>query len=804
MRSGTGAGQDRERSRAEDNEAMSSDERGGSVKRPRLLQRAQVRPGPLRDLKDLLYKAYLAAEAPTLEEIAADTADRHDLAGAPRRDTVRRCISSPELPASQPDTVAVAVVLARRAGWDESDLAVRIRELWVKALMTEPMGLPIGTFTDPFALEVHRSIEVAPIHAGSELPALPRYVARAHDEQLRTVIRWATEGRSAMAVLVGGSSSGKTRACWELVQALPAEWRLWHPFDPGRSEAALEGMDQVGPRTVVWLNETQHYLLTPATGLGERLAAKLRTLLQDTDRGPVLILGTVWPEYWAALTSPPHDGEADPHTQARALLTSVSTVVDVPDVFTGPDLDALSAAADRDPRLAQAVERAEQGQITQYLAGGPALIERYQTGAPAAKALIEAAMDALRLGHGPSLPHDLLAAAAEGYLTDTQWDQLPDNWLDQAIVYTTQSLRGARGPLTRIRPRRSQPPRSQPHYRLADFLEQHARQTRRTTPVPTALWNALIDHATPTFRTSLAQAADNRGLLRIAARLDTSAAAAGDTSALVRVARRLDEAGRSDEARNWYLRAVEAGDPDALREAADRLEGTGWTEETLAGLRPFGDAGDARAVWRAAERLDQAGRREEALICYQRAADAGHPGGVVRVARLLGRLGRFDEAALWYQRAAEAGEPGAVVRLAWVLEQAGRFDEALPWYQRAAQAGDLGALGQVIGPDQARHAQEALIWMRSRADAGDSEALAEAAWLLKQAGRLEEALAWYQRAADAGHPGALREAAELLEQVGRADEGTRLRQFGWEPDGRIAERWEVLLPQAGSVGGKYP
>jgi hypothetical protein len=33
---------------------------------------------------------------------------------------------------------------------------------------------------------------------------------------------------------------------------------------------------------------------------------------------------------------------------------------------------------------------------------------------PAAKALIEAAMDARRLGHSPALPHALLEAAAPG------------------------------------------------------------------------------------------------------------------------------------------------------------------------------------------------------------------------------------------------------------------------------------------------------------------------------------------------------------------------------------------------------
>jgi len=42
-----------------------------------------------------------------------------------------------------------------------------------------------------------------------------------------------------MAVLVGCSSTGKIRACWEVVHLLPQGWRLWHPFDPTRPEAVL-------------------------------------------------------------------------------------------------------------------------------------------------------------------------------------------------------------------------------------------------------------------------------------------------------------------------------------------------------------------------------------------------------------------------------------------------------------------------------------------------------------------------------------------------------------------------------------
>ena len=123
-----------------------------------------------------------------------------------------------------------------------------------------------------------------------------------------------------MVTLVGESSTGKTRACWEAVQRLPAQWCLWHPIDPGRPEAAVRALHEVGPRTVVWLTEAQHYLLTADPALGEQIAAGLRTLLADSSRGPVLVLATMWPQYWAALTKPHTHVMPDPLSQARHLL----------------------------------------------------------------------------------------------------------------------------------------------------------------------------------------------------------------------------------------------------------------------------------------------------------------------------------------------------------------------------------------------------------------------------------------------------------------------------------------------------
>ena len=307
-----------------------------------------------------------------------------------------------------PDQVATRVVDALReaqpAGADQPDSDVTVA------------GRPLEEVTDPFVLEVHRPVQ--PEDAPPGLPVLPPYVPREHDQALGQVVRAAAEGRSGIAVLVGGSSTGKTRACWEVLQLLrdqPGPWRLWHPIDPSRPDAALRELPGIGPRTVVWLNEAQFYLDAEDGGLGERVAAGLRELLRDPARAPVLVLATLWPQFWDGLTARP-EGGADPHAQARELLAGHD--ITVPAAFTAAQLQRLTGAGDA--RLAQAAAAARDGQVIQFLAGAPELLARYRNAPPAAAALIHAAMDARRLGMGPALPQAFLEAAAPGYLTDSR------------------------------------------------------------------------------------------------------------------------------------------------------------------------------------------------------------------------------------------------------------------------------------------------------------------------------------------------------------------------------------------------
>lgn len=321
-----------------------------------------------------------------------------------------------------------------------------------------PLGTPVRELTDADALhlEVHQAV---PASGRVPVPVLPVYLHRPEvDERLREELA-VVEAESRMIVLVGDSSTGKTRACWEAVRAELPDWRIWHPLTPDRAPALLEGVrgGLVAPRTVIWLNEAQFYL--DAGIAGEQAAAALQELLADAERGPVLVLGSMWPDSWSQLTRPPDvitdlrhgegAAEHDPHRAARTLLGRAIDIA-MPRHFTQQHIAAAREAIASDPRLVLAAQSAG-GQVSQFLAGAPDLLRRYQHAGPAARAVLHAAIDILRLGHSRYLPEPLLAEAATGYIEQHDWDQLDDDWYITALDELTASHRRMPGPLMALR-----------------------------------------------------------------------------------------------------------------------------------------------------------------------------------------------------------------------------------------------------------------------------------------------------------------------------------------------------------------
>ncbi|MEU3190721.1 helix-turn-helix domain-containing protein [Streptomyces sp. NPDC006992] len=631
------------------------------------------------------------------------------------------------------------------------------------AVADDGPGRPIGQW-EPHDLEVHPAgpgTTAARSEASVEW-ALPRYVSRAHDRVLVEAVRDAGAGRSRIVVLVGTSSTGKTRSCWEAVQPLAGQgWQLWHPFHPDRAQAALEQLHHVRPRTVVWLNETQHYLGDRM--VGEQIAAALHHLMVSPERGPVLVLGTLWPEYAAQYTALPAPDGADPHSRTRELLAGRTLVV--PDAFDAPALAAAAVLAEGGDRLlADALIRARtDGRLTQDLAGAPELLNRFEHAHPSARAVLEAAMDARRLGVGLHLPQAFLTDAVTDYLGQSDYDQLTDDWAERAYAELAQPVHGKQAPLRRTNPRTPRRPPATPaagivaaqaagpQFRLADYLEQHGRTNRRHLCPPASFWHAAHTHLTrPDDLHQLAVAADERHRLEWAHHLRRRAADHGSTGALSRL-------------------------------AASRAQTGDW-DGAEALLRQAADHGSTESLWRLALRREQAGDRAGAEAVAQEAADRGDTYALYRMAVMREEAGDRDGAEALLRQAADLGGAESLYRLAAMREKAGDRGGAEALAQQAADHGDTYALGRLaVGRGQAGDRDGAEALARQTAAPGNTDALYRLAEIREEAGDLAGAEPLLLQAISLGSTIAWSRLAEMREKAGDPDGAEALGQQATAP-----------------------
>ena len=651
---------------------------------------------------------------------------------------------------------------------------------------------------DPRRLGVHAAISVP----GVSDEVLPEYVPRDVDgaeHGVRDKVAAAAE-RGGFVLLVGGSSVGKTRTAIEVVTALLPDWWLMHPADPAEVAALAQAPSS---RTVVWLDELQRYL----DGEHGLTGDVMRALLNAPH--PAVIIGTLWPDRYAAYAALPEPSGADPYAQEREVL-DLADVIRIGPEFSPAEQDRTRAAAARDPRLQVALESAGYG-LTQTLAAAPQLVARWedaQTASPYAWAVLTAALDVARLGARAPLSAGLLRDAAPGYWTSQQQAEAPGNWFEQALAYATQKLHGATAALSPAGAGIGQVA----GYTAADYLIQHVARERRRARVPASTWDAVIGHIRdPADAARLAYSARNRLLYRYAIPLYRHAADAGDRDAAERLADLLEERGdldglrtRADAGdRDAAVRLAgllkERGDLDELRTRADA--GDRYAAERLADLlkergdldelRTRADAGDRYAAERLADLLKERGDLDE----LHARADAGDRDAAGWLAGLLKERGDLDGAARVLRTRADAGDPVAAVRLADLLKERGDLDGAARVLRTRADAGDGYAAERLAGLLKERGDLDgAARVLRARADAGDPVAAVRLAGLLKERGDLDE----LRTRADAGDRDAAERLAGLLEERGDLDE---LRTRADAGDRYAAVRLAGLLKERGDLDG---
>ena len=478
-------------------------------------------------------------------------------------------------------------------------------------------------------LGVHRAISVPGVPAGAQ----PVYVTRDFDTSesgLRALVSTAA-ARSGFVLLVGGSSVGKTRSAAEAVKELLAGWVLFHPAGPEELTALTW---QPPTRAVIWLDEIQRYLGGPAGLTG----GAVRALLSAP--GPLVIIGTLWPEWHSIYTALPASVGADPYAREREVL-ALADVARVDEEFSPAEQTRAATAAGSDRQIAAVITGGRR--LAQALAAAPDLVAHWdnaRTAEPYAWAVLTAALDATRLGVQAPLPADLLRAAAPGYCTSRQQAIAPPGWFEAGLAYATRPLRGAAAALDPAPAAMGQVS----GYIPADYLVQRATRERGAT-IPASTWEAL---------TAAALSLQDTGrLARNAERLQL-------LSRAVVFYRRLLEAGEP-VAEGLFRVAADRGDITALRALAERgsEQARLWLATIVATEDPDGKVG----------RLVEAGDAE-AL----RALAPGNPYAADRLAFLLAERGDITQTAKELERRADYGDRDAGALLTELLLEHGEFD----------------------------------------------------------------------------------------------------------------------------------
>jgi tetratricopeptide (TPR) repeat protein len=476
------------------------------------------------------------------------------------------------------------------------------------------------------------------VHAAIQSPGttgeLPTYVPREIDQALREDL---TAGMTSgcFLLLIGGSSVGKTRTLYEAVLAVMPGWWLVQPADVQEITAAA-----VAPtgRTVLWLDELQRYL----GGENGLRASCVRTLV----RAGVVVIGTLWSSEYSTRSVLRSDGADDPHARDRELL-DMAQVIDVADDFTEAENRSARSAAEVDLRIRAALDSGDGG-LTQVLAAGPEMVRSWeQAPDPYSRAVLTAAIDARRVGVTSHLTEDVIAAAVPGYLTPAQRATAPADWLRRALNCATTPVHGAAAALGTIP---GDAMGQTAGHVVADFLFQHARQARRTSPIPTTAWQSLVGYVTDfddMYR--LANSAYERGLYCHAEPVYQRIVDGRPwwATAARRLTTMWDRQGRVNEAAT-LLRSLSGY--DAAQALAHVLNSHDRTDDAIHVISPWVKAKEEGryAAWVLADLYAKQGRDEEAiehllpLGFFDCDEDPDRLFDALR-ARLLARLGRLDE-----------------------------------------------------------------------------------------------------------------------------------------------------------------
>ncbi|MFB8105877.1 hypothetical protein ACFC3O_24085 [Streptomyces sp. NPDC056007] len=224
-------------------------------------------------------------------------------------------------------------------------------------------------------------------------------------------------------LVVGDSTAGKTRACFEALRTQLPDYRVAAPTTGPDLVSVVDVIDRTATRCAVWLDDLESYL--GAEGLEPGLLAEFGRL-----RLPVL--ATMRHQQFEIFTNPGDtEGAGTEHTRSALTGAKILRQLDVVEIGRLWSTGELHRASEADDdRIADALTHHGPYGLAEYLAAGPALLQEWHRAArpgghPRAAALIAAAVDLARTGLAPPYTLSLLTEAHAPYLTAAGGPLLP-------------------------------------------------------------------------------------------------------------------------------------------------------------------------------------------------------------------------------------------------------------------------------------------------------------------------------------------------------------------------------------------
>ncbi|MFG3254063.1 tetratricopeptide repeat protein [Streptomyces sp. NPDC048172] len=679
------------------------------------------------------------------------------------------------------------------------------------AIETPPRYLLNGKGEIPLVREIGlRELGVHPAaqweaDAGSD--AFPTYVPRDCDGEIERAF-----AHGGLVVVEGRSAAGKSRAAAEAMRRVAARRTLYVPQDTASLMALGEPPGRLRD-AVVWLDDLERYW---RQGLVD---THLMNRLSPQGSG-VVVLATLRSEERRRMEAVPMGGSGSPSDGPRSFSVLLQMATIVRPAFR-PSAGERERAEERrdDPRIARWLDGGGDAGMAEYLAAGPAALDRWLTGRDGAQlvgaALVSVAVDARRTGYFGALPREVLAELFPHYLDVRDARRLGSATdVEEGLAWATEPVSGASSCLL---------PLGDGRYGAFDYLVDHRERDEAAGPVPEAVWEAVLSRATgeelpgiinesihESIRHDRPRVAD-LGLAHLDGNRDFDAVArlvsgmilglgrtgegwdpterfarwlrpyveAGNTSAMAALGAVLHlEGGRPEEGEAWMRRAADAGNDGAAADLALLLHGEGRTAEVDALLERAVADGRGSVILRFTGHLEENDEHAESGRRLRAAADAGCGLAMTLLAEQARDRGDEAEADAWYERAVAVNEPNALVNHGIRCVRRGDRERAEHLFLAAAELGEengmsgLGNLRREDGRDE-----EAEEWFRRAWEAGSTEAALALAFSRYERGDSAGLAEWLERVREEKREDAGQRIFDLATMIDRAD----------DPAG--AERW---------------